>query len=93
MSDLIQPASLRLGVNIDHVATIRNARGAAVERLLDKALLDPDVAMELLKDNNPANRAALARKAKGWLGNEASTFVNLMNEDDDETSKTIMEGR
>jgi len=27
MSDLIQPASLRLGVNIDHVATIRNARG------------------------------------------------------------------
>ena len=28
-----------------------------------------------------------------WLRNEASTFVNLMNEDDDETSKTIMEGR
>ena len=72
---------------------IRNARGAAVDRLLDKALLDPDIAMELLRDNNPANRAALARKAKGWLGNEASTFVNLMNEDDDETNKTIMEGR
>lgn len=27
MSDLIHPAALRLGVNIDHVATIRNARG------------------------------------------------------------------
>ncbi len=27
MSDLIRPATLRLGVNIDHVATIRNARG------------------------------------------------------------------
>jgi len=27
MSDLIRPAMLRLGVNIDHVATIRNARG------------------------------------------------------------------
>jgi pyridoxine 5-phosphate synthase len=27
MSDLIRPAQLRLGVNIDHVATIRNARG------------------------------------------------------------------
>lgn len=72
---------------------IRNARGDAIERLTDKALLNPDFAMELLKDNNPANRAALARKAKGWLGNEASTFVNLMNEDDDETTKTIMEGR
>jgi pyridoxine 5-phosphate synthase len=27
MSELIHPAQLRLGVNIDHVATIRNARG------------------------------------------------------------------
>ncbi len=27
MNDLIRPAQLRLGVNIDHVATIRNARG------------------------------------------------------------------
>jgi len=27
MNELIQPARLRLGVNIDHVATIRNARG------------------------------------------------------------------
>jgi pyridoxine 5-phosphate synthase len=27
MSELIRPAQLRLGVNIDHVATIRNARG------------------------------------------------------------------
>jgi pyridoxine 5-phosphate synthase len=27
MSELIRPRSLRLGVNIDHVATIRNARG------------------------------------------------------------------
>ena len=27
MSDLVRPRDLRLGVNIDHVATIRNARG------------------------------------------------------------------
>jgi pyridoxine 5-phosphate synthase len=27
MSELIRPAEIRLGVNIDHVATIRNARG------------------------------------------------------------------
>lgn len=71
---------------------IRNARGDAIERMTDKALLNPDFAMKLPKDNNPANRAALARKAKGWLGNEASTFVNLLNEDDDETNRAIMEG-
>lgn len=68
-------------------------RAKAFELLLDKALTDKDVAASLLTENNPANRAALARKAKGWLGNEASTFINLMNEDDDETNKTIMEGR
>jgi len=28
MSELLRPPSLRLGVNIDHVATVRNARGA-----------------------------------------------------------------
>ncbi len=72
---------------------IRNARGDAIERMTDKALLNPDFAMELLKENNPANRAALARKTRAWWGNQASTFVNLMNEDDDETNKTIMEGR
>ncbi|HKX79366.1 MAG TPA: pyridoxine 5'-phosphate synthase [Novosphingobium sp.] len=29
MSDILRPGRLRLGVNIDHVATIRNARGGA----------------------------------------------------------------
>jgi pyridoxine 5-phosphate synthase len=29
MSEILRPARLRLGVNIDHVATIRNARGRA----------------------------------------------------------------
>lgn len=73
---------------------VRGARANAIERMTDKALLDPDFARDLLKDNNPANRAALARKAKAYLGNEASTFVNLMNEDedDDETTNIIGEG-
>lgn len=65
----------------------------AIERLTDKVLLNPGIAVELLKDNNPANRAALARKAKGWLGNEASTIVNLANEDDDDTERKVMEDR
>ncbi|CAK7259092.1 MULTISPECIES: hypothetical protein [unclassified Shinella] len=68
-------------------------RAKAFELLLDKALTDKDVAASLLMENNPANRAALARKAKGWLGNEAATFVDLMSEDDDETNRAIMEDR
>lgn len=73
---------------------VRGARSEAIERLTDKVLLNPDIAVQFLKDNNPANRAALARKAKGWFGNEASTIVNLMNEgDDDDTERKVMEDR
>ncbi len=72
---------------------VRGARAGAIERLTDKVLLNPDIAAQFLKDNNPANRAALARKAKGWFGNEASTIVNLMNEDEDDTKRSVMEER
>lgn len=77
------------------------ARGAvskqstrAYERLLDEALLNPRIASGLLMENNPANRAALARSAKGWLGNEAATFTNLLNSsDEDEDKRAIMDER
>ncbi|AVF02919.1 MULTISPECIES: hypothetical protein [Devosia] len=60
--------------------------------LLDRALLDPAIAAELLKSNNPANRAAMAQKARGWLGSQASTIVNALSEGDeeDETNAAIM---
>ena len=51
---------------------------AAFAKLLDKALLDPEVATELLKQNNPANRAVLTRRAKGWLGAEYVNGVNAL---------------
>src|SRR5690606_16411264 len=35
---------------------VRSARTDAIERMTDKVLLDPDLAKELLKENNPANR-------------------------------------
>ncbi|WP_316397351.1 hypothetical protein [Bradyrhizobium sp. 33ap4] len=57
---------------------VRGAQGDAIERLLDKALLDPDLAAQLLKENNPANRAALARTTKAYLGNEASTLTDIL---------------
>ena len=63
--------------------------------MTDEVLLDPQKAALLLKDNNPANRAALARKAKAWFGNQASTIINLADEDDEDgdMKSTIMEKR
>ncbi|MVS97886.1 hypothetical protein [Devosia marina] len=72
---------------------VRNAQSDAIERLTDKALLNPEFAAELLKENNPANRAALARKARTWLGNEASTFVNLLDQTDEEDGPNIEDRR
>lgn len=68
---------------------------AAFQAALDRALTDPDWAAQLLKENNPANRAALARSAKGWIGNEASTLATMISGDtepNDPTAKTIMRG-
>lgn len=61
---------------------VKQAHVAAVDKAIDKALLDPTWAADLLKQNNPANRAALARSAKGWMGNEASTLIDLLEPED-----------
>lgn len=55
----------------------------AYNLLLDKALLDPEIAAKLLAENNPANRAALARSAKGWLGNQASSLIEILNDEEE----------
>lgn len=62
---------------------VRNAQTAALDRLTDQMLLDPELAAAILRENNPANRAALRRKAKIWFGNEASTIVNLLDPEED----------
>lgn len=72
---------------------VRGAQGEAIEKLLDRALLDPELAATLLKENNPANRAALGRTAKGYLGNEADTIMKTISGDgktDDETAGAAM---
>ena len=63
---------------------VRNAQTAALDRLTDQVLLNPEMAADLLKKNNPANRAALARKAKMWLGNEANTLLQLLDDAQDD---------
>lgn len=70
---------------------VRGARGEAIERMLDQALLNPDDAALLLRDNNPANRAALARRAKVWFGNQASQIMNALSgeEQQDDTMEAI----
>lgn len=69
---------------------VKGARADAIERMLDQALLNPDAAAMLLKENNPANRAALARKAKLWGVNEASTVINaLSGEEPDDVKDAI----
>jgi hypothetical protein len=41
----------------------------------------------LLKGNNPANRAAMRRRAKLWLGNEASTFFDILDDKEEDPVK------
>jgi hypothetical protein len=65
---------------------VRGARADAIERMLDEVLLDPDAAAVLLKENNPANRAAMKRYAKGWWGNQANTIMNAISGEEDEGS-------
>ena len=74
--------------------SVGKAQSEAITRMLDEALLNPEAAALLLKENNPANRRALNRWAKGWWGNEASSIVNALSaEDQDAETKTIMEGQ
>ncbi|MCW2317214.1 hypothetical protein M2322_002768 [Rhodoblastus acidophilus] len=69
---------------------IRESQGKAISRLMDQALTNPDFAAALLRENNPANRAALARSARGWAGNEAATIANLIDGDDDPVKKAVL---
>jgi hypothetical protein len=70
---------------------VGNAREGAVNRLLDKALLDPEFAALLLKENNPANRRALRRMGKGWMGNAVSTAIDALDGNEDPTVDAAME--
>jgi hypothetical protein len=56
-------------------------------------LLNPEAAALFLKENNPANRVALARKAKLWMGNHTGTVVDLIDGEDDEVKDAGMGAR
>jgi hypothetical protein len=72
---------------------VRKAQEEGFQRMLDDVIQDADTAALLMRENNPADRAALAKKAKLWFGNEASSIVNSMSADDeDETTGAVMSG-
>jgi hypothetical protein len=85
----------------DHLVRCRHdtagsqpGQSEGIQRLLDDALLNPDTAALLLKEDNPANCPALARRAKGRLGNEASTLIDILDEQpDDDLKGTIIRDR
>ncbi len=70
---------------------VGKAREDAFNRLLDRALLDPDTAAMLLREQNPANRAAMQRKAKLWLGNQASKVADMLEGEDDDALKAAVQ--
>lgn len=71
---------------------VRKAQEQGYQRMMDDILTNADTAALMMRENNPAARQALARKAKGWFGNEASTIINALSEgdDEDETNAAIM---
>jgi hypothetical protein len=53
----------------------------AVNNIIDEALLNPKFAAMLLKENNPANRAAMRRMGAGWKAGVVNTLVDILEEE------------
>lgn len=71
--------------------SLKMAEGQQYVNLMREALLNPDMASLLLKQNNPANRALLRKSSKLWQGSAGSKLIDLLeaesapNEDDRRT--------
>lgn len=68
-------------------------RGKEFQNLLDKALLNPDVASFLMREYNPADAAASARSAKSFLGVRSAWVDEVLDGSDtgeEDTVDTIM---
>lgn len=66
---------------------VSKAREGAIDRLTAEVLLNPEAAVVLLRENNPATRAILERRAKTWFGNEAATILDLLNGDESQSTQ------
>lgn len=61
---------------------VQKAQSGAIERLLDEALVNPAAAAALLRQNNPVNRAYLARNSRAWFGAQGANIISSMVADD-----------
>lgn len=72
---------LRLVSTMARKATLKG-KGEQFQKLLDQALLDPELAALLLRENNPANVEAMSRAAKSWLGVRSAWVDDLLAGDE-----------
>ena len=81
---------LRLASTMARKAALRG-RAQEFNDLLDAALLNPELAAQLLRENNPANAAALARTAKTVIGNRALWLDEMLGDEgeDDDLMQTL----
>ena len=81
---------LRLVSTMARKATL-SGKSTQFGQLLDRALLDPEFAALLLKENNPANVAAMSRAAKSWLGVRSAWVDDLLTADENDEDAELMD--
>jgi hypothetical protein len=63
--------------------SVKAAQSGAINRMLDEALVNPDAAAALLRENNPVNRAYLARNSKLWGIEHADQIASALNDNEE----------
>lgn len=63
--------------------SVKAAQSGAINRMLDEALVNPDAAAALLRENNPVNRAYLARSSKLWGIEHADQIASALNDNEE----------
>ncbi|RUP22300.1 hypothetical protein [Methylobacterium sp.] len=63
--------------------SVKAAQGPAINRMLDEALVNPEAAAALLRENNPVNRAYLSRKSKLWGIEHADQLASALNDNEE----------
>ncbi|SFI05867.1 hypothetical protein [Methylobacterium brachiatum] len=64
--------------------SVKAAQGPAINRMLDEALVNPEAAAALLRENNPVNRAYLSRSSKLWGIEHADQLASALNDNHDD---------
>ncbi|SEF68220.1 hypothetical protein SAMN04488144_103268 [Methylobacterium sp. 190mf] len=63
--------------------SVKAAQSGAINRMLDEALVNPEAAAALLRENNPVNRAYLARSSKLWGIEHADQIASALNDNEE----------